>query len=105
MCSFLIKGIYIFIKHFYEKHLEIRLENCIHWIPHCREVVNVIYGLCSRPYAVISYLFGHIMKTVKEILYHHNLLYCEMEKTKKRLEELKSIVNLQQKVTLFSFFK
>lgn len=87
------------------KYLDIRLENCTHWIPHCREVVNVIYGLCSRPYAVISYLFRHIMRTVKEILYDHNSLYFEFEKSKKRLDELKLIVNLQQKVELFFYFK
>lgn len=74
------------------------MDSCIYWMPHCREVVNVIYGLCSRPYSVISYLFGHIMKTVKDILYDHNAFYNELNKAKTRLEVLKKIVNFQQQV-------
>lgn len=52
-------------------------------------MVNVIYGICCRPYAMISSFFSRIVRSSKRSLHQHNMLVAELKNALMRFEELK----------------
>uniref|UniRef100_A0A183C3W7 Cnd1 domain-containing protein n=1 Tax=Globodera pallida TaxID=36090 RepID=A0A183C3W7_GLOPA len=47
---------------------ELNSQDAKMWAPHCRQVVNVIYGACHRPSRVIKYLYDSILVKTKKCL-------------------------------------
>ncbi|KAI1724403.1 non-SMC mitotic condensation complex subunit 1 domain-containing protein [Ditylenchus destructor] len=65
------------------------------WIPHCRQAVNVIYGISARPCKVISLVFNRLALTVKRNLLQHNALLKKLTESLSKRDDLRNILAIE----------
>ncbi|KAI1716364.1 non-SMC mitotic condensation complex subunit 1 domain-containing protein [Ditylenchus destructor] len=65
------------------------------WIPHCRQAVNVIYGISARPCKVISLVFNRLALTVKRNLLQHNALLKKLTESLSKRDDLRNRLTIE----------